>query len=782
MTSLRFAGPWPWWLALAVALIGSLLIWRWYRLETHSVRSPMHWLLPTLRAGALFLALLMLAGPTLHHRWVSGELSRIAILLDTSASMELIDPPTSTETVGTQPIDQSRFERSARWLTGVEGKGGVLSKIQDQHHVLLSLINVPGESGNNARQWVHLRWDSATEPNSPRSIETGSFGLLSPIGDALAWNLNQTQSNLSSDTAVNAPAATILISDGQNNSGAAPDEIAKLYQNQSSPIFTIGVGSSQEPNDVGVVDVVHSKRVSSSDRIQGTITLKEQGPKGSEYTLRGRHAGRVFLERKLRVEGTGLRRIDFDVEAAPIFRELDKDTIASESTAIPIHLQFELESTFADSAPTNDRFESSLWGLARRNRVLLLDPRGRWETRYIKNALDRDPAWELSTVMGPAAFAKSFFPETRSQLFDFDLLILAIDALDRIGESEQTWMRDFVEQGGGLILIDGGRDPLDGLKPTIQELLPFDEQHLAPKSSGELQSMKLTAGFVEEPAFVLKNERDANVALWNTLPVPKSFRNVSVDPGAETILEGRAKGSSETRYPLMITKYFGQGRVLYSATDETWRWRYNVADLYHQRLWNQLAEWTMRAPFAMKNDYVALDTGALMLHEEENVTVRAKLKREDGTPLENASAFAILERDGVVIGSIPLTEESSAHGFYRAVTGSWPAGDYTVRVEVVGVPNTALQLKSPFRVLPPVDLEMQSLACNVESLQRIAGNSGGAYFPIEEGNKLLERLEPLQRGKVVETQTNLWQSYPWFITIIVLLALEWYLRKQAGLI
>ena len=36
---------------------------------------------------------------------------------------------------------------------------------------------------------------------------------------------------------------------------------------------------------------------------------------------------------------------------------------------------------------------------------------------------------------------------------------------------------------------------------------------------------------------------------------------------------------------------FGAGRVYYHAFDDSWRWRYEVADLYHVKFWNQLASY-----------------------------------------------------------------------------------------------------------------------------------------------------------------------------------------------
>jgi hypothetical protein len=105
-----------------------------------------------------------------------------------------------------------------------------------------------------------------------------------------------------------------------------------------------------------------------------------------------------------------------------------------------------------------------------------------------------------------------------------------------------------------------------------------------------------------------------------------------------------------------------------------------------------------------------------------------------------------------------------------------------VQLEAVGVPKEALVVQTEFIVQPPVDVETQALACNVSALTKIAESTGGVFAMLEDAESITERIKQYRTGKTVDSQTMLWQSYPWFATIMSLLALEWYLRKRAGLI
>ncbi len=96
MTSLRFTGDWGFWLGLTAAVGLGVLTWLLYRRETRRRGDRYRWTLPALRTAAVVLLVLMLTGPVLSHRRVVGQLARILVFLDNSASMNLTDASMET--------------------------------------------------------------------------------------------------------------------------------------------------------------------------------------------------------------------------------------------------------------------------------------------------------------------------------------------------------------------------------------------------------------------------------------------------------------------------------------------------------------------------------------------------------------------------------------------------------------------------------------------------------------------------------------------------------------
>jgi hypothetical protein len=218
------------------------------------------------------------------------------------------------------------------------------------------------------------------------------------------------------------------------------------------------------------------------------------------------------------------------------------------------------------------------------------------------------------------------------------------------------------------------------------------------------------------------------------------------------------------------------------ASDETWRWRYKVADTWHQRIWNQLAKSMMPRPFAVSDEFVSLDTGAVRYDFGTTIDVRARLLGLDGKPAINATVDALVWKDGRIVSTVSLNADPDVPGIYRGRIAALPEGEYEVSTRAAGYSDAALKARSEFVVLPPESGEMTQTAANESLLKQIAADTGGAFLREEDMIRLPELLSPLSSGRVVESDTLIGQSYWWFAAIVMLLTLEWVLRKRAGLL
>ena len=85
-------------------------------------------------------------------------------------------------------------------------------------------------------------------------------------------------------------------------------------------------------------------------------------------------------------------------------------------------------------------------------------------------------------------------------------------------------------------------------------------------------------------------------------------------------------------------------------------------------------------------------------------------------------------------------------------------------------------------IVQAVNIELIELIQEQNILMQVAHNSGGIYVPIESLDSMFSNIEitPIQLLKNYQISGLSTQDYWWLL--IVLLSIEWFLRKKLGLL
>ncbi len=774
MNSLRLLSGWPWPVGLAIAMTFATIAWWLYRRETRSLSSRNSWLLPLLRSLAIFLLMLTFLEPVIHHRVRQGNPGRITFLIDGSKSMSILDDPQAA--VG-QP--RARFDRAVNLLLRNEQLS--IMKLSEEFAVNIGRI----DDGRTTTLWESSDSQVPELPESPSVWSPASWSNTSALGDAIAESLQSLTTSDATPDSVVSQSVVVLLSDGQNNSGASPLEIASQTA-AGQALFTVGFGATAEATDLALQSIDCPPRVFRTDILRGTLHLSDRIGKGKTFNASMTVADEVVWKQKLTAENLTSRQVEFAMPTAPLYELLQKRLPPHVKYAVlPLEISVQVTSDVPESNLQNNSLAIWTSVAAQRSRLLLLDGRSRWENRYLRNMFDRDPAWQVDSQIAaePSEFE---FPKSRDELFQFDLVLLGDLPAKMLAREHITWLREFVElNGGGLILIPGARRWLaEPEYAELQKLFPISwtgsDSVQSVAQQGSPKRIELTSAGQALAALRIDARGEAeSQSLWAQLPSLQFVDKVNLRPGAEVL--AMATSESESR-PLLVTRRFGAGRVFFSATDETWRWRYKVADEVHQRLWNQLARWVMRTPMAVQGEFVSLDCGAATYAFGKNVEVRAQLRDQNGFPAVARSPIGLVSVGGEVVARVPLIEDPNVPATYFANIASLPAGDYDVSLTAAGFSQEALNVHTNFSIIVPPSIEMQQTACNDQVLRESAEKTGGKYLPETQADELFALLRPLSSGRFVESDTMLWQTYWWFTAAMILLVTEWWLRKRAGLI
>jgi len=99
---------------------------------------------------------------------------------------------------------------------------------------------------------------------------------------------------------------------------------------------------------------------------------------------------------------------------------------------------------------------------------------------------------------------------------------------------------------------------------------------------------------------------------------------------------------SKATVPAFVFQWSGCGCGPVLASDELWRWRYQVADQHHQRLWVQLAAWIAAPPFQAESKTLSLGTDRLRYGAGEQGESRVRLRAPNGEIIADAHPRAFL--------------------------------------------------------------------------------------------------------------------------------------------
>jgi len=677
----------------------------------------------------------------------------------------------------------------------LEGENPLLAELAENHHVeLIAFDDADAQSLWRGRAG-ELNIAGRLPTFLPGEPDAGATNLSLSLDAAI----NQAQANSDNPAGDENPhrLAAVLFTDGRHNHGPSPLQLAKTCGAKEIPVFTVGIGSTRIIEDLAVVRTEHPTAVFHKDRVKGRVILKDDMQPDRPFTLMITSDEKTLWQKELKTDGTHLRFIDYDFPVEKFLQEKVSDAQRDLSyKSIPLNLNVEITGLEKlDTQPANDRKSFRLRANFQKNKILLLAGRPRWEFRYVHNLFERDEKWEITALIydptKPNGGIKrgnksSQFPNDRESLYTYDLIILGDFLPALLKQQEWLWLRDAVLlRGAGLMLIDGRREHLRDYADTpLAEIIPVkwtDDaalKNITTLRLTEKGKLRLTELGRDVAALSLATGSLNNDQVWNSLKPPHWLSVIQPLPGAEIFLEAVVE---EQNVPALVFRRFGAGKVLFAAFDESWRWRYRVADEYHGKYWNQTAALIMAPQFAVSDRFVSLDTGKLIYAPGQIAQIRARIRDTEGKPVFKAVVHANIYLDDKKVNTIELVADEQS-GDFSGATGKLDAGNYQVRIQVLGYPEDQMKALAQFYVQPPEAGEMTELTCDETLLRQIAAHSTGDYFREEDSSSLADRLKPLSQGRVVETETVLLRSWWWFAAVIFLLTLEWILRKRAGML
>ena len=661
---------------------------------------------------------------------------RIAILWDDSKSMTTIDAPLPKDLAKKQPI-VSRAEwvkqaLAADWWKPLEAKGAN------------EIITLP----------------FATPPTDQAVV--GGTDLDSPLTDLLA-----KENNLR---------AVVMLSDGDYNLGQPPVAAAQKMRLRGVPMFTIPVGSKVRLPDLDLL--------SASAPTYGIVGENVQIP----FTIRSSLDRQVRTIARLRDEA-GHERTK-DIVISPNAETYDSILWRLEKEG-PVTLELSLPVADGELVASNNSRKFVIAGRPEKIRVLLVETLPRWEYRFLRNALSRDPGVELSCLLfhpalGPGE-GKDYLHEFPSKLEDlakFDVVFLGDVGVapDQLTKDQCELIRGLVEnQATGLIFMPGPQGNEFSLLDTgLADLMPviLDDTAKTGFSESIPSPLVLTTEGRTSLLTLLGNSEEENPEIWRRLPgfywhAPV----VKAKGGAEVLaVHGNRRGKFGP-VPLMVTKPAGSGKVLFMGIDSAWRWRRGVEDLYHYRFWGQVARWMSYQRNMAAGQRIRLFYTPERPEPGAMVSLTANAFDTNGAPLkEGTVAVDITAPDGHT-KRIDLQKNDSAWGAFSGRFKIDLPGAWKLRATSSAASDKPLETTI---LAQGVDIEKTGQPARPEVLEEMAKVSRGRVIDPAHIADLVREINSLPEPRPLQTRIPLWSHWATIAAVVTLLGIFWIGRKLNG--
>ncbi len=716
---------------------------------------------------------------------------------------------------------------SNEWMTKLREKGAV--RVVDFASDLRSVTTMPalesaadkvggGEDNASAQDPdADSTADDATDPvvAAPQQ-PTDELGLRPLVADGVSTNISRMLSSLIGDDS--SVGSVIMFSDGQHNSSEDPLAVAQRAARRDIPIFVVGVGDPTRPRNIAVDEVYVRSKVRpeepftiealirgedldsdpvSLQLIEQPLDPENQQPLGSPRELQTKQL--QFAE------GQGRVRMNFE------HSQMEPGLYVYRVVAAPIQNEISTEDNLRSSAPVeviDDRVN-----------VLLVSGGPQWDFQQVLWLLQRDSSIVVSgwlQSLDPERpqegnVSLKSLPRTLEELGEYNVVILMDpDPAKDFDVQFMDALEQFLEtKAGGLLYMAGPNYTTEFLGRTttgrINRFLPVqigDAEQLDFETTIAATAELMEAGVLvaepsglDHPIMSFHADRARTQAQWTEMPnIYWTFPVVAEKPATRVLLRKINPSDASVNQPILVSGRYGAGTVLYFGFNSTWRWRsVGVQAQYYDRFWIQVVRYLVESRSLQGQRRALIETDRQEYDLGDRVRVLGKVLDNQFQPLTDEKITAqVVTEEGVTL-PIELKKVPGQSGEYQGVFAPQSIGQFSITLSLPDQGNDVVKLSDPmvqsasFRVRSP-SLEAATYWLNERLLKQIAEISGGRYFTLDQWKEVTEVVpEKVSETEYESRPEPLWDQTQWlrwsfFMIPVVLLTLEWALRKRAKLL
>ena len=570
----------------------------------------------------------------------------------------------------------------------------------------------------------------------------------------------------------------VLLSDGDWNVGNSPVEAATRFRMKGIPVFAVGVGSKVPLPDIELV---------SMDAPTFAVVNKQlRIPFVVRNTLGQDRDVSVTLNVNKKPTATKLIRV-------PAMSQAQENMVWTPPETGDYTLTMHIPLDAQELIPENNEISAPISVRQEQLKVLVVESYPRWEYRYLRNALERDAGVELTCLLfhpklpkvgGGRGYIKNF--PTANELSRYDVVFLGDVGIEekQLTVEQARDLRQLVSaQASGLVFIPGRTGMQESLMSgPLADLYPVVLDPATPYGVGASTQGYFSLTQLGQRSLLtrLGETVESNRRVWRSLPGFYWYAGVKrAKVGTETLAVHDEVSTASGRVPLIVTKTYGAGKVLFMGTDSAWRWRQGVEDKYHYRFWSQVARWMAYRRQMAQGESMRLFYSPDRPHIDDTLILNANVNDTLGAPLDKGTVIVQAISPSGKTQTIRLQPgEGDAVGLFTGSFVPEESGNYRL---VASSTETGATVQTDLSV-QGLNREQQGRLARFDVLDEITKITDGKLVPVSEVQSLLDSLAALPEPEPTVHRTRIWAHPLWAGLLILLLGVFWVARKLTGAI
>lgn len=554
--------------------------------------------------------------------------------------------------------------------------------------------------------------------------------------------------------------SVLLVSDGIITDGVNPINGAEKL---GIPFYTIGLGDTTKNKDLILRNIVYDKNILSNSSAPIIVSLEQRGFNGSKVTASLLEDNRLIEKKDILLDDNNSQTFLFNYTAK----------IPGEKK-----LTLKLSTVENEKNPNNNSKTFFVTVLENRKNIVLISSSPSSDLTFIKNSLFLDSTLSVKTIteIGAGRFLEGN---------NIDKVLDSAGIIFLLGFPSRNTSNDIVNKVTSLInknkipyfILFNNLTDLNKVK-SIENELPFTIV------SSNIEAEKLVQPSV--PVNQLRNPILQSNSIntedgWNSLP-PIFRTNIEIRPKPESeVVSNVSINNVPLNLPLILTRDVSSKKSIAVLGFDIWRWKLMKpgTDIFDRFILNSQRWLSVKAD----NKQVKLETSKQVYSSGEEITLLGEVRDKSQNAVENANVKVDITSPTGLKLSINLV--SLGNGLYQSNFISRESGDYSFTGEAHD--DGLLLGKDGGRfTVSDQELELLNTAADIDFLRLLANRTNGEFFMNEDYDKalpLLEKLNSSASNEVSEIKEySPLSSLTIILLLIVIFALEWFIRKRYGLL